>query len=408
MIESLRALSAEIDARGGKLHVYYGDLIDILTEICRDSQVKAIGFNKDYSPFSIERDESISSFCRSKGIACESHHDITLQKDFLEIKRDNQPILSFEDYFKVATSRAVSEPIEDHSIGWTTLEANKFLLSDFAQFCLQNKFYVFNQKLQCSVRRKTFFENFRENAKNLVSGELSTMLRWGIISPREIYKIYAELKLTDVAICRNLFYRDFNFYVANYWPQLFQGEPLPSQSQNKREEWEYEEDYLDKWKDGMTGFPLVDAAMRKLKAVGFVEHKLRFVTGLFLVRELNLDWRDGEKHYSNVLVDIDWTLNAFNWVQLGAIRIEVSEPKHRFNFWSSQRLFDPHCQFIKEWIPELRDVHVEDIHNWRERSQRHSDLGYPAPIVSDYDPEYQALKAQQTENEKRIKQFLFN
>lgn len=408
MLEALRALSSEIEAQGGKLHVYYGDLIDVLTEISRDARVKAIVFNKDYTPFSIERDEGIACFCRSKGLICESYHDITLQKDFLEIKRDNQPILSFEDYYKAAINRAVDMPAEDEPIGWTTLDSNKYFLNDFTQFCLQNKFYVHNPKLQCSVVRKAFFENFRENAKNLISGELSCVLRWGIISPREIYQIYAELKLTDAAICRNLFYRDFNFYAANYWPQLFQGEPLPVQSQNKREEWEYEEEFLDKWKDGMTGFPLVDAAMRKLKAFGFVEHKMRFITGLFLVRELNLDWRDGEKHYSNVLVDIDWTLNVFNWVQLGAIRIENSEQKHHLNFWASQRLFDPHCLFIKEWIPELRDVQIEDIHNWRECSFKHVDLGYPAPIVPDYDPESQALKIKQTENEKRIKQFLFN
>jgi deoxyribodipyrimidine photo-lyase len=408
MMEALEGLSREIEAQGGRLHVYYGDLADVLAELGRDSSVKAIVFNKDYTPFSIERDEGINSFCKSKGLVCESYHDITLQKDFLEITRDNQPLLSFEEYHKIALSKEVSRPEENQAMSWATLDANKYFLNDFGQFCLQNKFYVHNPKLKCAVNRKSFFETFKENAKNLVSGELSSVLRWGVISPREIYQIYSDLKLTDAVICRNLFYRDFNFYVANYWPQLFQGEPLPAQNQSKREEWEYEEEYLDKWKDGMTGYPLVDAAMRKLKAIGFVEHKLRFITGLFLVRELNLDWRDGEKHYSNVLVDIDWTLNVFNWVQLGALRIDNNEYKHNFNFWNSQRLFDPHCLFIKEWVPELRDVHVEDIHNWRECCQKYPELGYPAPIVSDYDPESQALKIKQTENEKRIKQFLFN
>ena len=165
--------------------------------------------------------------------------------------------------------------------------------------------------------------------------------------------------------------------------RLFQGDPLPADVANRRDDWDYNDELFDLWQEGRTGFPLIDATMRKLRACGFVEHKLRFFVALFLVRELNLDWRDGEKYFSTILIDIDWILNLFNWISVGGATIESSKFKQGFNFWRSQREFDPQCKFIKEWVPELANVSPEDIHDWRARACRHGMLDYPPPVVLD-------------------------
>jgi deoxyribodipyrimidine photo-lyase len=409
MIESLQALSSQIENSEGKLHVFYGDIIDVLTSICKSGEIKAIYFNKDYSPFSIERDDSIGRFCKSRNIECMSYHDITLQKDFLEILENGEPILNYEGYFKAALSKSVDEPVESRIQDWANIdEENKFRVFDFKSFCLDNQLYTLNPKLECNVNREDFMAQFALTAKDKISGHLSSLVRFGVISPREIYRIFTSLKLTDSQICKNLFYRDFCFYVANYRPEIFNGDPLPAKYEFKRDEWDYDEEIFESWKEGKTGFPIIDASMRKLKQVGFLEHKLRFFTGLFLVRELNIEWRDGEIYYSNILVDIDWTLNIFNWVFLGATTIPSDQYKHNFKFWDAQKEFDPQCKFIKEWVVELRDVPIDDIHNWRTQCKEHSSLSYPQPIVDDYNPEIDIIKHEKAENQKRIKQLMFN
>ena len=409
MLCALQELKAQIVAQEGTLHVFYGDVIDVLGAVCDALHPKAVFFNRDYSPYAVERDEGIAAFCASRKIACETFHDMSLQKKFLEHKADGEPLLNFEDYYNYALSQEVDSPDAPVHYRWAEPPGSvKYLITDFLMFCQENRFFRFKQNLACKCDRADFFAHFRQNAKNLISGQLSCLLRFGVISPREVYKIYQELNMTNSAICKNLFFRDFMYYVACYYPRLFQGDPLPADVANRRDDWDYNDELFDLWQEGRTGFPLIDATMRKLRACGFMEHKLRFFVALFLVRELNLDWRDGEKYFSTTLIDIDWILNLFNWIGVGGATIESSKLKQGFNFWRTQREFDPQCKFIKEWVPELENVSPEDIHDWRARANRHGTLGYPPPVVPDYDAEKVLLHSKEFELEKKIKQFVLN
>ena len=147
---------------------------------------------------------------------------------------------------------------------------------------------------------------------------------------------------------------------------------------------------FNKWKDGKTGYPIVDAGMRELNETGFMHNRSRLITSNFLVKVLGIDWRKGERYYATKLVDYDPSVNNGNW-QWTAGSGADSQPYFRiFNPWSQGAKHDPECVYIKKWVPELKDVDPNDIHKWDEMYEEY-DIYYE-PCVSYDDQKAKILK----------------
>ncbi|CAN5634013.1 hypothetical protein BH23THE1_BH23THE1_34880 [soil metagenome] len=118
------------------------------------------------------------------------------------------------------------------------------------------------------------------------------------------------------------------------------------------------------WCNGKTGFPIVDAGMRELNETGFMHNRARLITASFLVKDLHIDWRYGERYFALKLVDYDPCINNGNWQWVASTGCDVLPYFRTFNPWLQQKKIDPESFYIKKWIPELKSVPKKLIHQW--------------------------------------------
>ena len=183
-----------------------------------------------------------------------------------------------------------------------------------------------------------------------------------------------------------LAWRDFYRHVLDDKPELIRHKAYKEETDNKIH-WSYNQDDFKAWCTGMTGVPLVDAAMRCLNATGFMHNRLRMVTAMFLTKDLLIDWRLGERYFMQQLIDGDFASNNGGW-QWSASTGTDSAPYFRImNPFSQAKSHDPDALFIKTWLPELKDVpssilHSEDkMRKALTKGGQFADTAYPMPMV---------------------------
>ncbi|MDN5693821.1 MAG: deoxyribodipyrimidine photo-lyase [Psychrobacter sp.] len=183
-----------------------------------------------------------------------------------------------------------------------------------------------------------------------------------------------------------LAWRDFYRHVLDDKPELIRHKAYKEETDNKIH-WSYNQDDFKAWCTGMTGVPLVDAAMRCLNATGFMHNRLRMVTAMFLTKDLLIDWRLGERYFMKQLIDGDFASNNGGW-QWSASTGTDSAPYFRImNPFSQAKSHDADALFIKTWLPELKDVpssilHSEDkMRKALTKGGQFADIAYPVPMV---------------------------
>jgi deoxyribodipyrimidine photo-lyase len=147
---------------------------------------------------------------------------------------------------------------------------------------------------------------------------------------------------------------------------------------------------LDAWKRGRTGYPVVDAGMRQLRATGWMHNRVRMIVASFLVKDLHVEWQHGARHFMHWLVDGDLASNQHNWQWVAGCGTDAAPFFRIFNPTSQGRKFDPQGEYVKRWVPELRDLDPRHVH---EPSTAPGGLpdGYPAPIVDHGEERAEAL-----------------
>jgi deoxyribodipyrimidine photo-lyase len=176
---------------------------------------------------------------------------------------------------------------------------------------------------------------------------------------------------------QELLWREFYRHVVVHWPAVCRGKAF--QPATEQVAWRDDDVGLQAWRAGRTGFPIVDAAMRCLLMTGFLHNRLRMVVAQFLAKDLLIDWRAGERHFSQQLVDLDFASNNGGW-QWSASTGNDAVPYFRiFNPTTQGRRCDPRGEFVRRWVPEVAAVADDELHDPPSALRRQ--LGYPVPIV---------------------------
>jgi deoxyribodipyrimidine photo-lyase len=204
------------------------------------------------------------------------------------------------------------------------------------------------------------------------SSRLSPYLRFGCVSPLEV----AESARAAEDFVRQLCWRDFCLQLRAAFPRLSSEDYRP-----RDRTWRTDDDALAAWRDGRTGVPVVDAGMRQLRLEGWMHNRARLLTASFLVKRLGIDWRLGLAHFDRLLVDGDPASNAANWQWVAGTGTD-SRPNRVFNPIRQARRFDPEGEYVRRFVPELRELGPRDIHEpWRLGRTALAELGYPPPLV---------------------------
>jgi deoxyribodipyrimidine photo-lyase len=178
-----------------------------------------------------------------------------------------------------------------------------------------------------------------------------------------------------------LAWRDFYKHVLCHWPYVCMSKPFKYEYSDI--EWEYNEEQFEAWKEGRTGFPIVDAAMRQMRYMGWMHNRCRMIVGCFLAKDLLLDWRMGERYFMECLIDGDFGSNNGGWGFCASTGVDPQPYFRIFNPLLQSEKFDEGGEFIRKWVPELRDVEGKAVHDpyGRKAGGIAERNGYPRPIV---------------------------
>ena len=185
------------------------------------------------------------------------------------------------------------------------------------------------------------------------------------------------MKLGGDAFVRQLCWRDFYLQILDQRPDVSRND-----YRDRKYTWNQDLDLLTLWKKGQTGFPIVDAGMRQLLSEGFMHGRVRMVVASFLTKDLHIDWREGSQHFMKYLVDGDIASNQLNWQWVAGTGTD-SNPHRIFNPTRQSEKFDEDGNYIRRWVPELKDVDSKEIHE--PSSEIRLEKKYPKPIVDHHE-----------------------
>ena len=218
------------------------------------------------------------------------------------------------------------------------------------------------------------------------TSRLSASLAIGALSPRQcLHRLLAEqpgvLEGGPGAVwLSELIWREFYRHLITYHPALCKHRPFITWTE--KVQWQDNPQHLEAWKKGITGYPIVDAAMRQMNETGWMHNRLRMITASFLIKDLLIDWRVGERYFMAQLADGDYAANNGGWQWAASTGTDAAPYFRIFNPTTQGERFDAEGEFIRRWLPELKSVPPKAIHQpWVWADKQGVKLDYPRPIV---------------------------
>lgn len=384
MIESLQDLENEIKNNGGKLYFFYGDNNKIINKCIKEFNIDIVGFNLDITPFAKKRDEDIINICQTYNIVIECNYDYYLFKPDEITTGSGEPYQKYTPYYEKAVKKKIPPPENKKKINFK--KSNISLSEKIELKEAMKKFTKINPNILIHGGREEALKTMKtaiitqkkySQTRNILSKNtslLSPYIKFGCVSIREVYYSFKGNK----DFLKQLYWRDFYAQILDNFPHVLKSS---LKSQYDKIKWTKNKKYLEAWKEGNTGFPIVDACMRQMNTTGWMHNRGRLIVASFLVKTLLINWRDGEKYFAQQLIDYDVSNNNGNWGWTSSTGAD-SQPYFRiFNPYSQGEKYDEDCEYIKKWVPELKDVSNKDIHKWNVKYKDYDDIDYPKPIV---------------------------
>lgn len=374
MIESLHELSDDIKSYNGSLTYFKGDTIDVIKSIHKEHHIQSIAYNIDYTPYALQRDKKIKDFCEQNKIKHIAEEDYVLHPILkLETtKKDKTPYQKFTSFKNQCSKMKVKDIDSFKKFNFKTYSFSKYAIDNI------NVFYKPNPYINVHGGRKNGlnilknikkFKDYNSNRDILTykTTFLSAHNHFSTVSIREVY--YSILNsLGNSNLINELYWRDFYVNITYFFPHVLNGQinhlNKPFKENYSKIKWSNNKTHFDKWCKGETGFPIIDAAMRQMNTTGFMHNRARMCVSMFLTKDLHISWLWGEKYFATKLVDYSPMQNNGGW-QWSSSTGTDSQPYFRiFNPWTQTINYDKDCEYIKQWIPELKNVPNDDILKW--------------------------------------------
>ncbi|MFB6226098.1 MAG: deoxyribodipyrimidine photo-lyase [Candidatus Paceibacteria bacterium] len=386
MVESLKDLESQLKQYEGKLYKFYGKQPDIIENLINEENIEAVFTNRDYTPFSKKRDKKIKNICQQQGVGFIQKNDYLLVEPENIETNQGDPYKVFTPFYNKAKRKRIDKPEPNQHTNYYTGEIKASEGEKIYDEVLESKNKQLFQhggrdEAMKTIRNLHNYDNYEQDreipAKDGTT-EMSTHNKFGTISIREFYWDIRDQLGRGHELIRELFWRDFFTHIAFHFPKVF-GEPF--YEKYKQFNWSYSKKKFKAWKEGRTGFPIVDAGMRQLNTTGWMHNRVRMIVASFLTKDLRIDWRWGEKYFATKLIDYDPAVNNGNWQWAASTGCD-SQPYFRiFNPWSQQQDHDPEAEYIKKWVPELENMKADKIHKLKKEQKPLEDTDYPKPMV---------------------------
>ena len=395
ILESVRQLKAALESRGGGLHALHGRAREEIPRLARRLGVAAVYANRDYEPQAIERDADVERVLAEAGIAWHSRKDHVVFEHG-EVLTGSGSVFSVFTPYKNAWLKKLTPffvrpyPVEKYvsrlAPGSSTMPSLENLGFGRTGLTVKAGMAGGRELFADFKRRIAGYAERRDYPALKGPSYLSVHLRFGTVSIRELAGHAWKQGNEGAAVwLSELAWRDFYFMVLAVRPDVVDGA-------FKREfnalKFDRNEPTWLAWCRGATGYPLVDAAMRQLNSTGYMHNRLRMVTASFLVKDLGIDWRRGERYFAEQLNDYDLAANNGGWQWAASTGCDAQPYFRIFNPVTQSERFDAEGRFIRKYVPELERVDGKFVHApWRMDADEQARTGcvigrdYPAPVV---------------------------
>ncbi|MCX7943367.1 MAG: DNA photolyase family protein [Deltaproteobacteria bacterium] len=282
---------------------------------------------------------------------------------FLPTNDFKTPNIRFDNIIVIKDNNILYLPFEIKSIGFEKKELKYIGATEEPERLLENLDKVINQ-----------YEKERNFPYLDSTSHLSCILRFGTISIREIIR-KALANKNPLAFINELIWREFFNYLLYHFPH--------SETKNMKGisvSWNYNKELYNRWRYGETGIPIVDAGMRQLLIEGFIHNRVRMIVASFLTKNLHIDWRYGERHFAELLIDYEVSSNVGNWQWIAGTGADPKSIFRTFNPFLQAQKFDPDAKYIKKYLPELKNINPALI-NSSDFIYSTRIKNYPKPIV---------------------------
>lgn len=388
MLEALLDLQAQCQAQGVRLQLFQGSPEQVIVDLRQRIAVQAVFVNRDYTPFSRQRDHALKQCCLQQQMDFHEIADALLNEPETLVKADGAPYQVFTPFYNRARQIPVALPqamAEGRLMGEPVAEACNLLetLKKPHQYPLTGGRQAALARLQALAGCHDYSQQ-RDFPALSATSDLSAYLKFGCCSIREAYYTVVETLGAEHPLLRQFYWRDFFSHIGFHFPRVF------GHAFNERYDaivWRNDLDEFKAWAEGRTGFPIVDAGMRQLNATGCMHNRVRMIVASFLVKDLQISWRWGERYFAQRLLDYDPCLNNGNWQWAASTGCDAQPYFRIFNPWLQQKKFDADAGYIKTWVPELRAYSAAVIHNWHQQPLAGD---YPRPMLE------HGLRSQQT------------
>ena len=391
----LASLEAGLLTIGGRLVVRQGDPVAELERLAAETKAEAIFFNRDPDPHGRETERRLAAMAAGRGIALRDFKDVCVHERDEVLTGTGDPFRVFTPYAK-AWHKVPRPSLSPRPKRLTTpSEIASLPLPSLDTWDLSGDAWQIPEPGEKAARKR--LERFLTDglsgygaAQNIPSGKstsrLSQDLRFGLLSIREIFdavekragELPAAGRDSAAKFSGELIWREFYMQVLWHFPEVLEHEFNPK---FRGMRWPGKKQHFDLWVSGMTGFPIVDAAMRELDRTGFMHNRARMIAAMFLTKDLHLDWRPGEAFFMRKLTDGEIASNNGGWQWSAGTGADAAPYFRIQNPWTQTRRFDPDGTYIKTWIPELRDVATEKFFAPPAQGSTLA-KGYPRPIVN--------------------------
>ena len=421
VFKSLETLKKELSDYKINLEIVKGDELEIFSKFNKKDKL-SVYWNKIYEPDVIAKGKKIRDLFIKNEINYK-YFKGNILNEFQEItKNDGTPFKVFTPFWRNAEQVYLNQPPSKNYIVKKKIKKItifKKCIEPIDILPKKNWYKKFEKYWKVSENdSKKILKNLIENkikdygtSRDIPSIEgtskLSPYIKHGQIHVGSIWKKCSEIKSKGIGYRKyinELGWREFSHSLINYFPEFLKG--------NFRKEfdkfpWAKNEKFLKAWKRGMTGYPIVDAGMRELYETGWMHNRIRMVVGSFLVKHLRINWTEGEKHFRNCLLDFNKANNVAQWQWVAGCGADAAPYFRIFNPILQGEKFDKEGNYVKKWVPELKNVPNKFIHKPWEMELKYQEAiktiigkDYPGPIVIHEKARAAALEAFQSLKKK--------
>ncbi len=348
--DTLQDMRKELqDAQGSSIAMFYDLPEKVFQQLIKDYQVEKVFTNRDYEPYARERDKKIQHILQEKNIEFIDFKDqVIFEKDEI-VKNDGYPYVVYTPYKNTWIEKFNNTELQFHY-------TKRFMDNLIDNSRLPNLSLSDIRFKKSALKVPEFkvtpglikdYEKTRNFPAREGTSRLGPHLRFGTVSVRKM--VYEADKFSNKTFLNELVWREFFMQILFHFPQTVTD---AFKKKYDRINWRNDKEEFEKWKQGKTGYPLVDAGMRQLNESGFMHNRIRMLVGSFLCKHLLIDWRWGEAYFAEKLLDYEMSSNIGNWQWVAGSGVDAAPYFRIFNPTTQIEKFDKKEEYIKEWVDE--------------------------------------------------------